>query len=71
MKIKDVKCPAMPEVVPQNTELTYQKCLKYPPSNFENHQHWTLGLDLGPASPEPHGPVKRGFWKANSVLLGG
>lgn len=42
MKIRDVKCLAMHEIVPQNKELTYQKCLIHPPPTFEDHQHWTL-----------------------------
>ena len=39
---RDVKCLARHEIVPQNKELTYQKCLIHPPPTFEDHQHWTL-----------------------------
>ena len=39
---RDVKCLARHEIVPQNKELTYQKCLIHPPPTSEDHQHWTL-----------------------------
>lgn len=66
----DVKCSAMHEILPQNKELTYQKCLKYLPSNFKTHQHWPLGLGTGPDSPEARDPVEGESWKKTRVLLG-